>query len=172
MSDDIDHEGLWDAVVKTLTPLPGRTPKPQNVSAKKAKTAAPTKTPSAVKMSPKDVGAMAVPKVPLKELDAHMERRLLSGKMRIERKIDLHGMTQAEAFDALQACVDGCYSAGKRLLLVVTGKGRGGDGVLRAQLPRWLHQGGMQAKVLAFRQAEAKHGGAGAWYVILRKKKV
>jgi len=104
------------------------------------------------------------------------EKALRDGEVRIEARIDLHGMTQEEAFAALEAFLQRQIKRGSRLLLVITGKGgarREPDkkGVLRANLPGWLESLAGQ-HILALRPAAPKHGGAGAFYVVLKKKKV
>lgn len=113
------------------------------------------------------------------ELDKRTEDRLRSGKMPIDGRIDLHGMTQAQAHRALGFFVREAHGAGKRCLLVITGKGRGEaepehwmeqeSGVLRRRVPEWLGQGDLADKVLKVFPAIPRHGGAGAVYVYLRR---
>jgi len=91
--------------------------------------------------------------------------------MQIEARLDLHGMTQAEAHQALHAFIERQARLGARCLLVITGKGRGGDGVLRAALPGWLNAGPIRAKVLAIFPAQPKDGGSGAVYVYLKRQR-
>jgi len=103
--------------------------------------------------------------------------------MQIDGKIDLHGMTQAQAHSTLDAFIASGHAQGKRCVLVVTGKGgkTGVDpdnifverrtGVLRSMVPKWLNEGGNRARVLNFMPAQARHGGDGALYVLLRRKR-
>ncbi len=81
--------------------------------------------------------------------------------------------TQAQAHAALDAFVTGCHDRGQRCVLVITGKGRVSrdGGVLRAEVPRWLDQSPNRARVLAVTPAQPKHGGGGALYVLLKRKR-
>jgi DNA-nicking Smr family endonuclease len=109
-------------------------------------------------------------------------RRMIRGKMKPEARIDLHGMTLSEAHPALVDFVIGAHARGLRLLLVITGKGRGGDreddgpipirrGVLKQQVPGWLTAPPLGALVLEIREAHPRHGGGGAYYVYLRRSR-
>ena len=100
-------------------------------------------------------------------LDRRSAQRLKRGQMAIEGRLDLHGMTQAEAHDALAAFIARSHAAGLRAVLVITGK----SGVLYGAAPRWLEESANRARVLATSRAQAQHGGAGALYVLLRRKR-
>jgi DNA-nicking Smr family endonuclease len=105
-------------------------------------------------------------------LDRRLALRLRRGQLALEARLDLHGMTQAEAHRALAAFVARCYAAGKRTLLVVTGKGmREGTGVLRAAVPRWLAEPALRDRVLATAPATPRDGGGGAHYILLRRER-
>jgi DNA-nicking Smr family endonuclease len=117
---------------------------------------------------------------PLAPLDKRLRRRLARGRSAIDRSIDLHGMNQAQAHDALRGFLAGAQARGDRLVVVVTGKGvarakgpesSGADapGVLRRIVPHWLHAPEMRAIVLGFEEAGRAHGGSGALYVRLRR---
>jgi DNA-nicking Smr family endonuclease len=107
--------------------------------------------------------------------------RLKKGKLQVDGRIDLHGMTLAEAHPALNGFVRDAHSSGKRLLLVITGKGRTAQpdiaglvsrrGVLKQQVPQWLAMAPLSPLVLQVTQATQKHGGAGAFYVYLRRQR-
>jgi DNA-nicking Smr family endonuclease len=109
-----------------------------------------------------EIGGMA-------DLDRASFEKLKRGKMEIEARLDLHGQTQDEAHRELSAFIARAQSQGKRLALVVTGKGREGKGVLRESAPRWLNEPALRNRVLAITQAQPRDGGAGALYVLLRK---
>ena len=102
-------------------------------------------------------------------LDRRTWLRLKRGQVAIEQTLDLHGRTQAEAHAALSRFLAGARAAGCRCVLVVTGKGLGSGGTLRHTVPRWLNEGANREHVLAFSPAQARHGGAGALYVLLRR---
>lgn len=99
--------------------------------------------------------------------------RLASGEMPIEARLDLHGFTRAEAEPLVLARIAGFQQAGARVVLVITGRGKGseGGGVLRTSLVSWLTRPPLVRLVLAFSNARPKHGGAGAVYVLLRKQR-
>jgi DNA-nicking Smr family endonuclease len=115
----------------------------------------------------------AAPAVPLGTgLDRRNAQRLKRGQMAIEARLDLHGMTQAEAHGALARFVARSFAEGRRAVLVITGKGvRDGEGVLRRAVPRWLAEPALSPMILAREEAQARHGGAGALYVLLRRKR-
>ena len=97
-------------------------------------------------------------------------QRIKSGRMPVDGRIDLHGMTLHQAAQALRGFVRAAAGRGDRTLLVVTGKGRGGMGVIRQHLPRWLGDPPLVGLVLAFSRAQPRDGGAGAFYVRLRSR--
>ena len=94
--------------------------------------------------------------------------RLRRGHWAIQGELDLHGMRRDEARDQLAEFLREAARRGWRCLRVVHGKGHGSPGrepVLKAKVQRWL---GQKAQVLAFTQASAPMGGAGALIVLLR----
>lgn len=101
-------------------------------------------------------------------LAQRQDKKTRRGQVSIDGKIDLHGMTQAEAFDALQRTLIRSYNQNKKCILVVTGKGVRGRGVLRQNLPNWLEHGDIRPVIAEFSPAHLRHGGGGAWYVFLR----
>ncbi len=106
-------------------------------------------------------------------VDKRTAQRLRRGRLAIEGRIDLHGLTQDEAHRALSSFLSGSQKAGRRCVLVVTGKGlkpSGETGVLRANVPRWLNTPPNRSRILAFSYATRKDGGEGALYVLLRRK--
>ena len=113
-------------------------------------------------------------------MDKKNFKKLVKGKMEIEGTIDLHGLTADQAKIKLITFINHSYSLGKRLIIVITGKGKhkGFDefqrpinGVLRQNLPEWLSGPSVSNKVLQVTQAQPKHGGAGAFYVYLRRQR-
>lgn len=110
-------------------------------------------------------------------LDRNSARRLRQGKFAIEATLDLHGMTRQEAFDTLCGFLQRGFEQQRRCVLVITGKGRfnaeGGyaDGILRQQLPRWLTGEPCNQWVLSHERAQPHHGGEGAFYILLRRKR-
>jgi DNA-nicking Smr family endonuclease len=112
------------------------------------------------------------------QMDQKSFGKLKRGKLRPEGKIDLHGMTLERAHPVLTGFVLNAHAQGKRLILVVTGKGKQRDeggpipvrhGVLRHQVPQWLAMQPLKSVVLQIAQAHVSHGGGGAYYVYLRR---
>jgi DNA-nicking Smr family endonuclease len=102
-------------------------------------------------------------------LERKREKSLRQGSVEIDAKLDLHGLTQNEAFDTLSTFMRRAVKTGKRHLLIITGKGRTGTGVLRRNLESWLGELPEAGAILALRPAAPQHGGTGAFYVVLRK---
>jgi len=105
-------------------------------------------------------------------IDRANAERLKRGKHPVEARLDLHGMTQDEAHRALASFIRGARASGKRCVLVITGRGSAGGGVLRAAVPRWLDEPEFRPHLLAIATAQPRDGGAGALYVMLRRTRV
>jgi DNA-nicking Smr family endonuclease len=189
-----DELALWQAVAKSVTPLKRKRAKkppagedaaPLPESKVAPAKAPPGKRPKAPKgPAPVPTPAVAAPKpMPLLTpaptpgampgIDKRQGERFRRGQLPIEGKIDLHGRTQAEAHDALQHFIERAYKAGKRHLLVITGKGmtQSKSGILKTNVPRWLNEPAMRRLILAISQARPEHGGEGALYVLLKREK-
>ena len=104
-------------------------------------------------------------------LDRRTEINLRRGKVGIQARIDLHGMTQEQAHRALGDFLADQQAAGRRSVLVITGKGAGGTGILREAVPQWLNQDANRKRIRAFSHAQPKDGGEGALYVLLKRLK-
>lgn len=112
------------------------------------------------------------------QMDKKSFAQMKRGKLRPEAKLDLHGMTLDRAHPALTRFILSAHAQGKRLVLVVTGKGKDRDeggpipvrlGVLRHQVPQWLSVPPLSTAVLQVSAAHNRHGGGGAYYVYLRR---
>lgn len=121
-----------------------------------------------------------VPQPPsLAPLDDRTKRRLVRGTMAIDERLDLHGMTQEAAHGALRHFLVRARDRGARVVLVITGKGKPGGsahaaherGVLRRSVPHWLGDPTLRDVVVGFEEAHLAHGGAGAIYVRLRRRR-
>jgi DNA-nicking Smr family endonuclease len=99
--------------------------------------------------------------------------RVKRGKIEVDGRIDLHGMDQRAAFATLLGFVETSSRAGRRALLVITGKGpiSQGGGVLRRNVPSWLMASPLASRILAIEPAHLRHGGEGAFYVLLRRRR-
>ncbi|QDY69978.1 Smr/MutS family protein [Qingshengfaniella alkalisoli] len=111
-------------------------------------------------------------------VDRRTNTRMKRGKLKPEARLDLHGMTIAQAHPVLRRFVLDAQERGLRLVLVITGKGKMRDepgpipqpvGILRHQVPRWLALPPLNQAVLQVSEAHLRHGGGGAYYVYLRK---
>ena len=122
-------------------------------------------------------------KRPSRDIDKRSLQKLKRGQYKIEGRLDLHGMTQIKARDTLFSFLQASYHQGKRCVLVITGKGRQEiedesgyllhqeKGVLKKNLPVWLNDPSCRDIVLQHSQAQPKHGGGGAFYVLLRRNR-
>ena len=182
-----DEEVLWQQVARTATPLSDK-PKANPLTSKSKKPEivpapiAPFQIGSKTATAPArhDIApslAHRVTATPLR-MNKRTFTRMKRGKEAPEGRIDLHGMTAAAAHVALTSYLLRAFSDGKRLVLVITGKGRKSadsgpiptpTGILRHQLPDWISQPPLDQIVLQVAQAHQRHGGSGAFYVYLSR---
>ncbi len=113
------------------------------------------------------------------QMDKKAFGKLKRGKMKPEGRIDLHGMTAQQAHGALNRFIMQAHGDGKRLVLVITGKGKDKfddgpipirRGVLKHQVPQWLRLAPLSGCVMQVAEAHISHGGSGAYYVYLRRR--
>ena len=178
-----EEERLWAVVARSIKPLRAGKRVPIAAVPKPSPPKLPLPKPSPQSARPvKRAGAdhpLAAPhpKPPAAAIAiARREKQQLArGKTEIGGRIDLHGMTQAQAHDALLHFLRRYQAEGAKFVLVITGKGsagavaRGERGVLRRQVPLWLGLSEFRVCVLGFDAAHVGHGGDGALYVRLRK---
>jgi DNA-nicking Smr family endonuclease len=171
---------LWQAAMRDVKPL--KRTKPAAVVPAARPAPAKTKKPAAMPrlvmgpapMAPVTIARDGPPEIShgrATGIDRRSSERLRRGHLPIEGKLDLHGMTQAAAVDRLAGFIERAEAAGKRCVLVITGKGLATGGVLRDQVPRWLNLPPNRARVLAFDYARPQHGGSGALYVLLKRRR-
>jgi DNA-nicking Smr family endonuclease len=107
-----------------------------------------------------------MPPFPLPPLNSHTKRAVQRGKLKASAELDLHGMRQHEAADAvadfMQYAIDRHYPA----IRIITGKGA----VLREALPHWLDAPALRQHILSINHATPQEGGTGAFLILLRKK--
>jgi DNA-nicking Smr family endonuclease len=188
-----DERKLWRAVTKDTTPL-SRARLPEPDPAMPSGTVLPVEPTmlspmqsQAAPPAPPAPSRMPGPP-PLTGLDRRLSQRLARGQMEVEATLDLHGHTQERAHGALLDFLSRGRARGLRCVLVITGKGaspyarhtlHGADfyevperqGVLRSALPRWLNEADFRTHVSGFQPAHPKHGGGGAFYIWLRRKR-
>ena len=109
------------------------------------------------------------PAIPVARRDS--ERSVRRGKIEVASTFDLHGHTQDSAWTLLPAFLQRARRRGERCVLVITGKGQQGEGVIRRNFLRWIDMPEARHIISGVSQAHQRHGGAGAWYVFLRKNK-
>lgn len=111
----------------------------------------------------------AAPPVPAPLADRGREKKVRRGKLDIAAHFDLHGHTQVSAARALPGFIMSQQADGARCVLVITGKGRAGQGVLRRNFLMWLETAEARRLVSGYAEAHSKHGGSGAFYVFVRR---
>jgi len=191
-----EDDDLWRRVTQSVTPMKDRPPSidppptplpapmPQPVDAPShgnpKDSASWTVEPFRIgqKSGSTPAGAAPAAPKPVAPIDKRLHKNLRRGKHKPDARIDLHGMTLATAHPALANFVRRSHASGKRLLLVITGKGTGGPevgyseshrGILRRQVPQWLTTPPLSSLVLHVQEAHIRHGGQGALYVFLRR---
>lgn len=159
-----EEKKLWRRVaasVKTRRPLPADEidhPEP----ARTARAIAQPHAPVAPKL------ARAVKSAPPPQNRGN-EKRVRRGKLEIGATLDLHGHTQESAERALIRFLHRAQSRGESTVIVVTGVGRGGEGVLKRRLPDWLAGRELRGVISGFAPAHRTHGGGGAFYVFVKR---
>lgn len=171
---------LWRHVTQDVAPQPGaRRPAAPTAEAQAAPPPARPAAPAAraYPAAGYTPPAPAAPKAaPLAALGRALRQRIARGRAPIDGAIDLHGMRQAEAHHALHSFILRHHAQGSRVVLVVTGKGSrigeaGEAGVLRRAAPHWLASADWRTMIVGFEQAGRGHGGDGALYVHLRRRR-
>ena len=177
-SDELE---LWRKVAQTAEPMD------------KAQTAIPPEVPDTPKAGPKLAGlpkklaqstqkptAEKAQSAPAIQMDRKTFSRMSKGRLQPEARLDLHGLTLDRAHSALTRFILSQHASGRRLVLVITGKGKERDdggpipvrfGVLRHQVPQWLSLPPLAGLILQVSQSHQKHGGSGAYYVYLKRSR-
>ncbi len=168
-----EERTLWSDVTRSIAPL-------RAAPAEHADMPPETRTPPSSAKSATAAGP-APPRRPkadsppaLAPLGRRAKQRLARGRDAIDGRLDLHGLTQAQAHGALLRFLQTAQGRGARLVMVITGKGsRGGaeSGVLKRQVPLWLKLPEFRALVVGFDDAHRAHGGEGALYVRVRRNR-
>lgn len=182
-----EERELWDRVVGSATPLhpePLRHPSSDEMArpVKRVEQLPEFRIGEAVKRPQTRIDLQPSPgeRIALHaiRMDRSAHRQMKRGRIAPEARIDLHGMTLAEAHPALIRFMLKAHAGGLRLVLVITGKGKMRDeggpipariGALRHQVPHWLASPPLSSAVLQVATAHLRHGGEGAYYVYLRR---
>lgn len=162
-------KALWEHVTRDVTPL-DKQKLYQNQSEDKKTTQKTLQTRQI------DTKKQALPQS--NEIDRQTARRLKRGQIAVEARLDLHGMNQNQAHDALNRLIPLCYGQRKRCVLVITGKGTQRSssaeckpGILKQKVPEWLNEPPLKKFILKIQTAHIKDGGEGAVYVYLRRQR-
>lgn len=168
-----EDKALWERVARTVAPLRNSASPAAVEAAREPQPAEPPPPPPepVPVVQPPEAAKPKPPRV-IGDLDRKMRRKLARGGVTLDARIDLHGMTEAEAHGALNRFIHHSHGEGRRMVLVITGKGSGGEGrgVLRRAVPHWLLGRELSRLVVSFGPAHPNHGGDGALYVRLRTK--
>ena len=169
-----EDRALWETVAKQVKPLrkKPRPGKPHPPMSPPEPAIAKPSPPRPVAPIPAAKPARA-PIPPLAPLGRRERARLSRGRSEIDARLDLHGMTQHRAHQALHLFLQRAHHEGLTFVLVITGKGAVGSdterGVLRRQVPQWLSLPEFRSLIVGFEEAHLGHGGAGALYVRIRR---
>jgi DNA-nicking Smr family endonuclease len=170
MAKDLD---LFKAAMAGVTPLKTDRPAKRAVAKPKAEKPATPKARS-LPSARSTKATFVAPRI--EPFDRDVDRALARGRRAPEATLDLHGMTLAEAERAVAHFLAEGVSQGHRVVLIVTGKGLRLDvgrvlgGRIRAEFPGWLERAENRARVAGFKAAHLRHGGGGAFYVLLRRR--
>ncbi len=175
-----EDDALWEQIKRTARPLAGfPVPSEQErtgISAGKRGNFAGASEIPQIQKPVSRLPAVTKPRsMPLgPALDRKSRRRLSRGRENIYDRLDMHALDQAAAFHVLIGFLRAAQADGKRLVLVITGKGRseyGDSGILRSAVPKWLAGPEFQGLAAGIEEAGRRHGGGGALYVRLRRRR-
>ncbi len=175
-NDETSDEALWAHVTRDIQPLSGARRRPPDQPSPVAgdrpgvhDRAAQSRTAADPPHASKH--AAPAPEAPGREVDKRTSERVRRGQMEIQARLDLHGLGRVAAQTALRAFILRCHDRKKRHVLVITGKGKRGSGVLRENVPLWLEEPPLRDLVLQVSPARPQDGGDGALYVLLRRRR-
>ncbi|MEM6626996.1 MAG: Smr/MutS family protein [Pseudomonadota bacterium] len=168
-----DDKKIWRRVSRTVTPMKDR-PAPietpdQAANPDPSAIQADPKGRSGIRHTVKPPKARTPPKAPPADLGG--DKRVRRGRAAVDARLDLHGHTQDSARAALVGFVTRQRAQGAQCVLVITGKGRLGAGVLKARFLDWLSEPELRVHISGYAQAHQRHGGGGAFYVFLKRLK-
>ena len=174
-----DERALLDHVLRDVTPLKRERSSKLQGTAPELPEAPPTPPKKRKKPGPPPKQRSvekAKPAPAPQHLDQRTRRKLVRGRQEIDATLDLHGLRQDEAHARLSYFVAQASARGARAILVITGKGSRSaqgetPGVLRTNVPRWLAEPSLRSLVWGVEEAGPRHGGSGAYYVMLRRRR-
>lgn len=168
---------LWNRVARTTEPLKGKVledpPEPtDDTMAELTRLVAQDTGSKAPTGASQQNNASPAKAHPTRRIDKPTHTKLARGRLALEGRVDLHGLTQSEAHSLLLSFLSRAHADGVRHVLVITGKGAsfGSDGVLRRAVPQWLATPPFSSLVSGIDQASRRHGGGGAFYIRLKRR--
>ncbi|MGX9117767.1 Smr/MutS family protein [Mesorhizobium sp. BHbsci] len=166
-----DDRVLWNLVARTAKPLKGKSA--SDIPAIGPDVGDDTKPPPRVQAMAPAAATKAKAQHVSHVIDEPTLEKLSKGRLPIEGRVDLHGLSQDEAYSLLFSFLHRAHAGGIRYVLVITGKGSssGGDGILRRAVPAWLSTPPFRPLVSSHDHAARNHGGSGALYVRLRRRR-
>ncbi len=167
-----DELRLWALVTATVRPSAGRQPvkPPPEEPGPPVKPVQPTVMLKPFVPDAHRTAAKPPPVQPPLDIEPGRKRRITRERDPIDLRLDLHGMDQDRARAALISFLIRAQAEGVRAVLVITGKGFSGDGVLRRRTPEWLSEPALRHVVAGVSEAHRRHGGEGALYVALKRR--
>lgn len=165
-----DEKKAWEQVRRSIRPLHAQKSAPR--SRAPSLTRSPNTEPAAEPIlgQPEKTPSRHRPNTPSAPLDRSTDKAVRRGKISISARFDLHGHTQTSAWTSLPAFLMREKARGSRCVIVITGKGKESGGVLRQNFLRWIEMPEARSVISGYATAHPKHGGAGAFYVFLRKR--
>ena len=169
-----EERSLWELVARTARPLRPRRVEPASEASEND--ALPKTERSSPEPSAREPAQRPPPAQLPGRIDHKTRSKLSRGTIEIDARVDLHGLTQARAHQRLRRFLEEAQHNGARLVLVITGKGKqeaglSEGGVLRRGVPAWLESSEFRPLVAGFDEAGRRHGGGGALYVRIRRKR-
>jgi DNA-nicking Smr family endonuclease len=162
-----EEAALWRRVVESVKPLHGPLPN--------ASPPPPPEATPAPKVAAKPKVAVPAKKPgPGTTLDGSWDKKLARGLVQPDRSLDLHGHNLSTAWALLDRRLGEAVADGVRVLLLITGKppsDKSGRGAIRAAVGDWLAASPYAGDIAAVRNASPRHGGAGALYIVLRRRR-
>jgi DNA-nicking Smr family endonuclease len=159
---------IWAVVARTVRPAPGRTlpDTAEDAPAATEQAGKPSPAPKPVRpAAPRPTS----PRVP-QGIEPRRKHRVVREREPLDLRLDLHGLTQDAARATLHRFIARAYDEGVRTVLVITGRGTRGDGVLRRYTPEWLSDPQIRPMIAGVSPADRRHGGEGALYVALKRR--
>ena len=165
-----EETALWDEITAQITPLDHNKVRPTHPipTKKPSRPASHNRYGQTTYQKPANVAAGAI--TTKHGLDRHWDKRIRRGEVMIDASLDMHGLNLAQAHYRLEELLALAIARRWRLLHIITGHA-GGAGVLARNIRPWLEHSAHTAQIATLRQAHPRHGGKGAWYIILRRSR-